>query len=249
MSSSGYATNMVPASSTASARYNIPTPLNSRTPSISGSAAGAYASSIDTSDSRRVLESGPAHPHLKQGKKGNKNCKEQKARGDQGKVLRNAEDMFACNLGWKPSKPQNKSNGNSSGVDTPKIDLSRILFFLTRMSLEEGLARAIEEDREEEWKAEILHQIHMFLALWQPNSKEYPDRPDPAFDGSWMELPDKRPCVEGKKGDKRCSTHPESGMSHKECRKSRRQAAFEERRAAFKRRIAAGRREQVQAKL
>lgn len=241
---------MSSASSVVGLRSGVPTPANSRSPSVSVSADGSYDSSYDIPDERICTKCGFACGIPKHVKGEKKKGKEQKARKDQAVVLQNAEDMFACLFGWKPSKTQSAGNGSAAGVETPKIELLRILFLFSLAHLETGLLDAIKAGHEEAWKTEVRRELNASLARWQP-TEEHPRGPshDPSFDGSLMELTDQqRPCHELKvkggkgRGSKRCGTHLDSGRTLVECRKRSVTAACDERLDDARRRLASRRR-------
>lgn len=225
----------------------VSTPISSRSPSISGS-GDALSSDYDDPTSCLCPTCGHNCRNPDHVKKEAKKDKEKRSRFEHAQTLQNDEDLFSCHFDWKPTNPQSAGNGNAAGVETPKIDLMRLSFFYSRLYLQRGLQEAIAADREKAWQEEMHREAADFLRKWQ-STDERGRRPaggthapyDPSFDGSWMELPDKRrPCrpVDGKDSAKKqpsrlCRTHPESRLNYIECRKKRRQAAFLERKAQF----------------
>ena len=234
----GYHGSMSSATSSAGGHSAIPTPTGSRSPSIA--ASPDYASSTEIPDEPICSKCGPGCRDPKHRKEQAKNWKEQKNRRGQAAVLQNAEDLFACVFGWKPSKTQCSGNGNSSGLETPKIELLRNMIFICRMYLETGLQGAIEAGHEDAWKADLVRKTSAFIELCKRSEDgAQGGHHDPCFVDSWMELPPGHAlCRElGTKGKeaKRCKEHPNSGMSHWECRKHHRRAAYERKRQEFKR--------------
>lgn len=228
-------------------RSELLTPVCSRSPSVSGSADGGYASSTDVGGDAReeivcavcgVACNIPDHVKVEK-----KKDKEKQARADQAEVLRNAEDMFHCFFNWKPSKAQSSGNGNAAGIETPKVDLQRLALFFANKFLESGTAQAIKDGGEEQWKQETLRGAERYLGRWQP-PRGHPGRRlrDPSFNDTFLEQLDKRPCRPwGKNSDGRnpklCKTHPESGKEHVACRKDRRLEAYRDRMRVERRRL------------
>lgn len=219
--------SMSSASSTIHGYSESSTPTSSRSPSISGSAGERSTSSTDVLGERTCnkCQGACSDPKHIQGEK--KKGKEKKSRNDQARVLQNAEDVLLTILGRRPTKAQSAGNGNAAGVGTLKIEIFRIMGYVFNTHLEEEFLRAVEAGREEQWKAEMRASISTHLARWQ-SSDEHPRGPphDPSFDGTLMEMSDKRDCAYADGSNKKCATHA-SGLNYVECRKRHRTADFE----------------------
>ncbi|EME44417.1 hypothetical protein DOTSEDRAFT_72038 [Dothistroma septosporum NZE10] len=183
-----------------------PYPPSRRQPGVIRTEKGRGRKSVLTS-----LD-GSIEQHDEIAKRTKKMNKEKANRGDQGAVMQRMEDFFNCYTGWAKDE-QSGGNGNGAGLRANKITLLRAQEGMLYYFLHKELLRAIQEDREQEWREE------MCLVL---DTVTQPDR-NP-FASTFL---DHEPveCYHKEKG-KSCQIHGHPDW--RECRLAHRQNRFEE---------------------